>query len=110
MAKKEVWCVKESCYYYEESPGRELACGVKLCRSEEDAIMELNRMIREDWTSEVEIDGETKSLADCRGMREDPDSRNFSEWYYSEDGKLAWHRYLFRFSYRGEVEKLEVEE
>lgn len=104
----ELWCVKVACWYGEEAPGAELACDVKLCRSEEDAIKELNRVIREDWTSEIEIDGETKSLADLRGMRQDEDSCKYSEWYYSEDGKLAWHQCGSDFAYRGEVVKLEV--
>ena len=103
-----VWGVNVACWYGGEAPSAELACDVKLCRSKEDAIKELNRIIREDWTSEIEIDGETKSLADLRGMQQDEDSRKYSEWYYSEDGTLAWHQCGSRFSYRGEVVKLEV--
>lgn len=104
----EIWCVKTACYYYCESPSDEIACDVKLFAYEEDAIGELNRVIREDWTSEVEMDGETKSLADCRGMQQDKGSRKYSDWYYSKDGKLAWHLCEGSFSYRGEVVKLEV--
>ena len=81
---------------------------MKLFASEDAAVRELNRAIREDWTSEIEIDGETKSLADLRGMQQDEDSRKYSDWYYSEDGKLAWHQCGSSFSYRGEVVKLEV--
>lgn len=106
--KSVVWCVKTACYYYGESPSDEIACDVKLFASEEAAVRELNRAIREDWTSEIEIDGETKSLADMRGMQQDEDSRKYSDWYYSEDGKLAWRLCDGSFSYRGEVVKLEV--
>ena len=104
----EIWCVKVAYRYGDEAPSAELACDVKLCMSEKDAINELNRIIRKDWTSEIEIDGETKSLADLRGMQQEEDSRKYSEWYYSEDGKLAWQQCGSSFSYRGEVVKLEV--
>ncbi len=104
----QIWCVKTAYYYYCESPSEEIACDVKLFASEEDAVRELNRIIREDWTSEVEVNGDTKSLADCRGMQQDEGSRKYSDWYYSEDGKLAWHLCDGSFSYRGEVVKLEV--
>jgi hypothetical protein len=106
--KRVVWCVKTACFYHGESPINEIACDVKLCASEEDAVRELNRVIREDWTSEVDVGGDTKSLADCRGIRLNEDSLNYLEWHYSEDGKLAWHLCDRAFSYRGEVAKLEV--
>jgi len=104
----DIWCVKVAFWYGGEAPSAELACDVKLCKSEEEAVKELNRIIREDWTSEIEIDDETKSLADLRGMQQDEDSRKYSEWYYSEDGKLAWQQCGSSFSCRGEVVKLEV--
>lgn len=107
-----LWCVKVAYYYGEEAPSDELAMDTKLFKSEEEAVKELERVIREDWTTEVRVDDDDKrkSLADCRGMQEDEDSRKYSEWYYSEDGKLAWVQYGSTHSYRGEVVEIEVPE
>ena len=100
-----LWCVKVSYYYGEEMPEHTLATDVKLFMNEEDAVEELNRTIRDDWTTEVMVDGEQMSLADCPGVwRESA--------YYSEDKKSAWAFFWDEedHGYKGEVSQIEVKE
>lgn len=106
-----IWAVKVAYYYSDEAPRDTLECDVKLCANKKAAIDELNRIIRDDWTSTIpdenSVDGE-KLLADCRGAQEDPDSRKYSYWYYAKDGMLAWSIYTDGHGYKGEVVQLEV--
>jgi len=103
-----LWCVKVTYYYDEEAPRDTLECDVKLFTNEEDAVKELNSIIANDWTAEVEVNGDTKLLADCRGMQQDESSRRFSDWYYSEDGKLAW-AVGTTHAYKGQVVEIGVQ-
>ena len=103
------WCVKTAYWYDEESPRDTLECDVKMFESEKDAVKELRRAIREDWTSEVEVNGRTRLLANCRGKSE-RDTVKWSDWYYSEDGKLAWFYHKSGGGYKGWVEEIEVPE
>ena len=107
-----LWCVKVAYYYEEESPRDTLECDVKLFASKEEAVNELERAIRRDWTVELEVNenGEdvTKELADCRGKYEYA-SIKWSDWYYSEDGTLAWS-YCGTHGYKGWVEEIEIPE
>ena len=106
-----IWAVKVAYYYSDEAPRDTLECDVKLCSSKTAAIDELNRIIRDDWTTTIpdenSVDGE-KLLADCRGAQEDPDTRKYSDWYYAEDGMLAWSMFSDGHGYRGEVVQLEI--
>lgn len=103
-----VWLVKVAYWYDAEAPRDTLECDVKAFLSENAAIKELERVIREDWTTEVDVEGDAKSLADCRGMQQDNVSRKYSDWYYSEDGKLAWGFFSGSHGYKGEVVEIEV--
>lgn len=104
--KGKVWCVKESNWYAEGAPRDELCTTVRLFRTREEALEEISRIIREDWTSEVVVDGESKPMADCKGMAEQ-DSVKWSDWYYSEDGALAWFT-RGSASYRVEANEIEL--
>ena len=105
-----VWAVKVSYHYSEESYQHELDTDVKLFRKKEDAIKELERIIRDDWTAEVEGDDylHPKSLADVRGQASDEDDVKYSHWYYSEDGTVAWAFYTDGHGYKGEVVELTI--
>jgi hypothetical protein len=105
-----VWAVKVSYHYGEESYRDELETDVKLFANFNDAVKELERIIRDDWTAEVEGDDymHPKSLADMRGHASDEDSIKYSHWYYSEDGTTAWAFYDDRYGYKGEVVQLPV--
>lgn len=106
-----VWAVKVTYHYSEEAPKDTLECDVKLCANKKSAIDELNRIIRDDWTTTIpdknSVDG-VKLLADCRGAQEYPDSRKYSDWYYDKDGMLAWSMFSDGHGYKGEVVQLEV--
>jgi hypothetical protein len=105
-----IWCVKVSYWYDQEAPRDTLECDVKLFSSKKAAVDELERVIREDWTTEVEVDGETKRLSDCRGMQEggSDSSRKYCDWYYSEDGTLAWTFFWNSHGYKGEVVEVDA--
>lgn len=105
----ELWIVKVAYYYAEECCRDTLETDVKVCATEAEAVKELDYVIRHDWTAEVSVDGEAKSLADCRGMSEDDDSPKYASWYCSEDGKKAWFFGSTGSGYKGEVVKLEVQ-
>lgn len=101
------WAVQTVDYYESECYRDTLEMDVKLYDSKLDAIDELERIIRDDWTTEVDVDGETKMLADCRGMSE-TDSVKYSSWHYSEDGTLAWSFYDNGSGHKGEIVEIEV--
>lgn len=84
-------------------PGHSLEMDVKLFLNEADAVKELNRTIRDDWTTEIMVDGETKKLADCPGV-------SLESAYYSDDMKMAWAFFWGGddHGYKGEVVKMEV--
>ena len=105
-----VWAVQVSYHYGEESYKDELETDVKLFTNFADAVKELERVIRHDWTAEVEGDDymHPKSLADMRGHASDEDSVKYSDWYYSEDGTTAWAFYSDGHGYKGEVVQLPV--
>ena len=103
------WAVQTVDYYEGENYRDSLEMAVKLFNTEEEAIRELNRAIRCDWTTEVVVDEEYVYLADCRGMSELVDSVKYSEWYYSDDGKLAWAFYGAGSGHKGEVFEVELE-
>lgn len=105
MKLVKLWCVKVSYYYGEEMPEHVLETDVKLFLKEEDAVEELNRTIREDWTTEIMVDGEPKKLADCRGIVRESAA-------YSDDGKSAWAFFWDGddHGYKGEVSQVEVKE
>ena len=103
-----MWCVNVAYWYGDESPRDMLECSVKLFLSKEEAVDELNKIIANDWTTEVEVNGETKLLSDCRGMQQDEDSGKYSEWYYAEDGTLAWVQHGTAYAYKGWVLEVEV--
>lgn len=107
--KQKLWAVMESCHYGYESYRDELSTGVRLFKDKAKAIEELERIIRNDWTVEVDVDGETKSLADCRGYPYD-DYPKHSECHYNEDGTLAWAFFSDDHGYRGEVCEVKVNE
>lgn len=104
-----LWCVKVAYNYGEETPEHSLEMDVKLFSSEAEAIKELNRTIRDDWTTEIVVDGEEKKLADCPGTR-------LESAYYSEDMKMAWAFFWdgedgwSDHGYKGEVVQIEVKE
>lgn len=104
-----MYAVKVAYHYKDESPRDALAIDVVLCDSKEDAVAKLNGIIRNDWTTEVYENGdyerEPVPLADCRGKQADPDSVRYSDWYYAEDGTLAWAEDA-GYAYRGEVVEL----
>lgn len=101
------WAVQTVDYYECECYRDSLEMGLKLFKTKLEALNELNRVIREDWTTEVEVNGETKKLADCPGMSE-TDSVKYSSWYYSEDGALAWSFYDNGSGHKGEVVEVEL--
>ena len=103
------WAVQTVDYYEPECYRDPIETGLKLFDTRLEAIDELNRVIREDWTTEVEVDGETKMLADCYGMSEDY-SVKYSSWYYSDDGTLAWSFYDNGSGHKGEVVEVELKE
>lgn len=103
------WAVQTVDYYEGETYRDSLEMDVKLFNTEEEAIRELNRAIRCDWTTEVVVDEEYVYLADCRGMSEQIDSVKYSEWYYSDDGKLAWAFYGAGSGHKGKVVEVELE-
>ena len=102
------WAVRTVDYYESECYRDSLEMGLKLFKTKLEAVEELNRVIREDWTTEVEVDGDTRMLADCPGMSE-TDSVKYSSWYYSEDGTLAWSFYGNGSGHKGEVIEVEFE-
>lgn len=106
-----MWCVKTAYYYGEESPRDTLECDVKLFASKEEAVKELERIIRHDWMTEVFVtdEDERKMLADCRGKYEYA-SIKWSDWYYSEDGTLAWSYDGTAHGYKGWVEEKIIDE
>ena len=101
------WAVQTVDYYEPECYRDMLETDVSLFDTRRDAIRELNRTIRDDWTTEVDVGGETKMLADCQGMSE-TDSVKYSSWYYSEDGTIAWSFYDNGCGHKGEVVEIEV--
>lgn len=103
-----IWCLKVSYHYGDESYKNELDTYVRLFRTKDDAVKGLERVIRDDWTAEID-DGEggAVSLADLRGKSEFDDVKH-SSWYYSEDGTLAWSFYTDCHGYRGEVTEIEL--
>ena len=101
------WAFRTVDYYESECYRDSLEMGLKLFDSKLKAMEELNRVIREDWTTEVDVNGETKMLADCYGMSED-DSIKYSAWYYSEDGMLAWSFYDNGSGHKGEVVEVDL--
>ena len=105
-----IWAVKVAYHYGDESYQHELDTDVKLFLDKNKAIKELERVIRDDWTAEVEGDDylHPKSLADMRGHASDEDSVKYSHWYYSEDGTVAWAFYTDGHGYKGEVVQLTV--
>ena len=102
------WAVQTVDYYESACYRDSLEMGLKLFKTKLEAVEELNRVIREDWTTEVEVDGNTRKLADCPGMSE-TDSVKYSSWYYSEDGTLAWSFCDNGSGHKGEVIELEFE-
>jgi hypothetical protein len=102
-----MYAVKTAYYYDGEAPRDTLAIDVVLCDSKEDAVAKLNDIIRNDWTTEVYLKGieDPKPLADCMGMQEDQENMKWSDWFYSEDGTLAWSA-TGTHVYRGEVVNL----
>ncbi len=98
-----LWCVKVAYHYGEEMPEHSLEMDVKFFLSEAEAIKELNRTIREDWTTEIMVDGDVKKLADCPGtIRESA--------CYSDDMKSAWAFFWDGddHGYKGEVVQIEI--
>lgn len=107
MAKPntELWLVRV-CYYEPTNPEADmLSLDTFKCNSEAEAVAGLERVIREDWTAEAEIDGVAKSLADCRGKTEN-DWGQHGSWGYTEDGKRAWMFHSDGHGYKGEVVRL----
>lgn len=103
-----LWAVKEACRYGYESYRDELSIGTRLFTTKEAAVKCLNDIIRNDWTVEVEVDGETKQLADCMGYPYDGHPKH-SECHYNEDGTLAWAFFSDDHGYRGEVCEVDID-
>lgn len=101
------WAVKTADYYNDECYKDSLETSIKLFDTEKEAIDELMRIIRNDWTTEVYVGGEVKSLADCRGMSE-YESSKYSQWSYSGDGKIAWAFDESGSGHKGEVVEVAV--
>ena len=101
------WAVKTADYYDGECYRDTLETDVSLFETRREAILELNRVIRDDWTTEVDVDGETKMLADCQGMSE-TDIVKYSAWHYSEDGTIAWAFIDNVSGHKGKVVEIEV--
>jgi hypothetical protein len=105
-----MWAVEISYYYGEEAPQHRLETDIKLCRTREAAVVELERVIREDWTAEVRVgpDYKFKPLADMRGQSEMEDDIKWSDWCYTEDGETAWLFYGDT-GYKGKVVEIEID-
>ena len=61
------WAVQTVDYYESECYRDSLEMGLKLFKTKLEALNELNRVIREDWTTEVDIDGEYRLYCDYQG-------------------------------------------
>ncbi len=98
-----LWGVKVAYHYGDEMPAHSLEMDVKLFPNEAEAIKELNRTIRDDWTTEIMVDGEVKKLADCPGA-----SRESA--CYSDDMRSAWAFFWDGddHGYKGEVFQIEI--
>lgn len=103
------WAVETVDYYDSECYRDTLEMGLSLFDTRRDAIRELNRVILDDWTTEVDVDGEKKMLADCQGMSE-TDSVKYSSWYYSGDGTIAWAFYPSGGGHKAEVFEIDVDQ
>ena len=108
------WAVRQAYYYADESPMNAMLVEEGFFPDEESAIKELEGIIRNDWTTEVERTnerGETWAvpLADLRGYQSDSRSIRWSEVYYSEDGKCAWVQHSTGTTYRAEVVEVIIE-
>lgn len=104
-----LWCVKVSYYYAGECCRDTLETDVKLFESRDKAVKALEDIIRHDWMSEIPVDGKVRNLADCRGMPEDGVAPSkYSDWYYSEDGEMAWCFLSTGSGYKGEVVEIKA--
>lgn len=106
--KVEKWALQTVDYYGDENYRDSIAMDLELFDSEVEAIEALERTIRRDWTTEVEVDGEYVPLADLRGQSQE-DNVKYSEWNYSEDGRLAWVFYGAGSGHRGEVVSIMID-
>ena len=91
------------CYYEPMNHDKDkLQMDSTIYESEDVAIASLNAVIRHDWTTEVDCDGEVKALADCRGKTESSYA-DLGSWGYSADGRLAWAFFSDGHGYKGEI-------
>ena len=102
------WAVQTVDYYEQECYRDSIEMDIRLFDTKLEAVEELNRIIRDDWTTEVDVDGDVRMLADCPGKSE-MESEKYSSWYYSEYGTWAW---AFNSSggHKGEVFEIEVDD
>lgn len=105
MKKPNTYVVRV-CYYEPDNSFKDtLLMDTFACESEAEAIAQLERVIRDDWTAEVETDSGAVSLADCRGQTQG-DYGQHGYWSYAKDGKTAWMFYSNGYGYKGEVVEL----
>lgn len=102
------WAVRQAYYYADESPMNAMLITENFFTDEESAIKELESIIRNEWTTEVERTNEMGErwavpLADLRGYQSDTQSMKWSDVYYSEDGRCAWVQHSTGTTYKAEV-------
>lgn len=102
------WAVRQAYYYADESPMNAMLITESFFTDEESAIKELESIIRNEWTTEVERTNEMGErwavpLADLRGYQSDTQSMKWSDVYYSEDGRCAWVQHSTGTTYKAEV-------
>lgn len=108
------WAVRQAYYYADESPMNAMLVEESFSLDEESAVKELESIIRNDWTTEVEQTNDKGEvwavpLADLRGYQSDPQSIKWSEVYYSKDGKCAWVQHSTGTTYKAEVVEVRIE-
>lgn len=93
--QKQQWAVVQSEYWPGEAPSRTLFGSFAIFDTKEEAVAFIEKVIREEWTTEVEMPTEEdeyhqEPLADHRGYQSDEDSMKWSDVCYAEDGTEAW--------------------
>lgn len=55
-----------------------------------EAVKFVEHVVRDEWNVDVDVDGDKKPLADCRGYTYPEGAVKWSHVHYEDDGTAAW--------------------